>query len=114
MRIQSVDATLWLNRSFSNHDILQSGPSWRNCLAQPLPAYRGSDPYVFVCYSHADKDSVFAEIRWLQDQSFNVWYDTTGIGPGSEWNDEIARAIKGAEHFLYFITPRSVASEHCR
>lgn len=83
-------------------------------MTEPLPAYRGIDPYVFVSYSHADNDAVFTEIRWLQDQGFNIWYDTTGIGPGSEWNDEIARAIKGADSFLYFVTPRSVTSEHCR
>ena len=83
-------------------------------MVKPFPAYKGEEPYVFVSYSHADKDLVFAEIRWLQDQGFNVWYDATGIGPGSEWNDEIAQAIKGSYRFLYFITPRSVESEHCR
>ena len=57
---------------------------------------------------------MFAEIRWLQDQGINVWYDTTGIGPGSEWTDEIATAIQKASTFLYFITESSVASEHCR
>ena len=83
-------------------------------MAEPLPAYRGDEPYVFVSYSHADEKAVYSEIRWLQDQGINVWYDTTGIGPGSEWSEEIARSIKGASHFLYFITPGSVASEHCR
>ena len=83
-------------------------------MAQPYPAYKGEEPYVFISYSHADENPVFAEIRWLQDQGFNVWYDTSGIGPGSEWNDEIAQAIKGSYRFLYFITPSSVESEHCR
>jgi TolB-like protein/Tfp pilus assembly protein PilF len=81
---------------------------------KPFPAYRGSDSYIFVSYSHTDEDDVFAQIRWLQDQGINVWYDATGIGAGSEWNEEIARAIKGANRFLCFITPNSIASEHCR
>ena len=80
----------------------------------PIPAYKGNDPYVFVSYSHADDREVYAEIRWLQDQGINVWYDAAGIGAGAEWNDEIARAIKGTVCFLYFITPASVRSEHCR
>lgn len=80
---------------------------------QPLPAYAGDEPYVFVSYAHADEEAL-AEIRWLQDRGVNVWYDTTGIGPGSEWNDEIARAIQGASCFLFFITPQSVSSEYCR
>ena len=83
-------------------------------MEKPFPAYRGNEPYVFVSYSHADGDAVFPEIRQLQERGVNVWYDTTGIGPGSEWNDEIAIAIKGAAYFIYFITPRSAASEHCR
>ena len=83
-------------------------------MEKPFPAYRGRDPYVFVSYSHADEGAVFPEIRWLQGQGIKVWYDTTGIGPGSEWNDEIAKAIKHADRFLYFITPSSIASEHCR
>ena len=69
---------------------------------------------MFVSYAHADKDLVFGEIRRLQERGVNVWYDTTGIEPGEEWNEEIAGAIKGASRFVYFITQRSVASEHCR
>jgi TolB-like protein len=81
---------------------------------QPLPAYQGEDKYIFVSYSHADEEAVFNEIRWLQDQGINVWYDTSGIEPGLEWTEEIAGAIKGATHFVYFVTPHSAASEHCR
>lgn len=83
-------------------------------MPSPIAAYKGNDPYVFVSYSHADQKEVYAEIRLLQDQGINVWYDTSGIGAGTEWNDEIARAIKNAACFLFFVTPRSVASEHCR
>lgn len=83
-------------------------------MPSPLPAYKGNDPYVFVSYSHADEGKVYAEIRRLQDKGVHVWYDTTGIGAGAEWNEEIARAIRGAACFCYFITPESVRSEHCR
>lgn len=83
-------------------------------MTDPLAAYEGDEPYVFVCYSHDDKQAVYAEIRWLQDHGVHVWYDTRGIHPGSEWSDSLARAIDGANRFVYFITPRSVASEYCR
>ena len=83
-------------------------------MVEPQPAYSGNDPYIFVSYSHADEDIVFREISWLQAQGINVWYDTTGIGPGTEWSDEIAKAIQSASRFVYFITPQSVSSEHCR
>ena len=77
------------------------------------PAYSGDESYVFVSYAHADADAVYAEMRWLHDQGFNVWYDE-GIEVGSVWSDDIARAIERASFFLFFVTPNSVESDHCR
>jgi len=79
----------------------------------PLPPYSGHDRYVFVCYSHEDASRVYEEIRWLQDQGANVWYDE-GISPGEEWSEELGRAIQGADRVLFFVSPRSVTSRHCR
>ena len=70
------------------------------------------DPYVFICHSHSDRE-VFDEIPWLQSLGVNVWYDKD-ITPGSEWTDTLARHIQDCEHFLYYVTPRSVESEYCR
>lgn len=78
----------------------------------PLPAYRGEDPFLFVCYSHDDKDVVYAEIAWLQGQGINVWYDE-GISAGSNWRAAIGTALLDASHFLFFISNRSVSSLHC-
>jgi hypothetical protein len=80
---------------------------------RPQHAYRGDGPYVFVSYSHDDPTDVYSVIRWLQDQGIHVWYDTR-ISVGSEWSEAIASAIKGATHFIYFVSPRSVSSENCR
>ncbi len=60
-------------------------------MVDPLPAYEGNDPYEFVSYSHDDRDDIHGEIRWLQDEGFNVWYDA-GISGGTEWSEAIARA----------------------
>lgn len=80
---------------------------------RPFPAYHGDGAFVFVCYSHRDASRVQPELAWLHDQAVNVWYDE-GIGAGTQWRDEIARAIKNAKVFLYFISPDSAVSEHCR
>jgi len=77
-----------------------------------IQPYEGSDPYVFICYSHADTE-VYDQIRWLQSQGINAWYDQ-GISPGSEWTEALARKIQGCGHFLYFATRNSAESEHCR
>jgi TolB-like protein len=79
----------------------------------PFPAYRGEDPYVFVCYAHEDAGVVYPELQRLQDAGVNVWYDE-GILPGSEWTQQLADAIEGSIQFLYFVSPSSVASRNCR
>ena len=76
-------------------------------------AYRGSDPYVFVCYSHKDAEAVLAEIAWMAAHEVNLWYDE-GITPGVEWSEALADAIQGCSKFLFFVSPASVSSEHCR
>ena len=79
----------------------------------PFSAYQGNEPYMFVCYSHEDRELVYPEIARLHAAGFHVWYDE-GIAPGSEWSETLARQIKRCGTFLYFVTPNSVASEHCR
>jgi TolB-like protein len=82
-------------------------------LERPVEAYRGDEPYIFICYAHDDQAVVYPEITWLHEQGVNVWYDE-GISPGEEWSEELGQAIERAERFLYFVSPTSVASRHCR
>lgn len=79
----------------------------------PFPAYDGDGPYVFVCYAHTDRAAIYPELSRLRDAGINVWYDE-GITPGSEWSEELAHAIDGCTWFLYYVSPASVASDHCR
>lgn len=80
---------------------------------KPAAAYRGNSPYVFVSYSHRDCDLVYEEIRSIQEQGINVWYDE-GIDAGDEWSETLASAIFSCSNFVFFITPNSIQSEHCR
>lgn len=80
---------------------------------KPFSAYRGSEPYVFVCYAHEDAETVYTELRWLHEQGVNLWYDE-GISTGHEWTEKLASAIGECERFLFFVSPRSVESRHCR
>lgn len=82
-------------------------------MEKPFAAYEGDEPYVFVCYAHDDSSLVYPEIKWLQDQDINVWYDE-GISPGAEFPDELGRAILGASLILFYVSPASIASRHCR
>lgn len=82
-------------------------------MEKPFAAYSGDGPYIFVCYAHEDSDAVYPEIAWLHDQGVNVWYDE-GISPGLEWTEALASAIQRSTKILFFVTPHSVTSEHCR
>ncbi len=81
-------------------------------MERPFSAYKGDQPYIFVSYSHSDAELVYPEIAQLREAGFNIWYDE-GISPGSTWRDEVALALTQCKIFLYFITPRSVASSNC-
>ena len=80
---------------------------------KPFPAYQGDEPYVFVCYSHDDSEVVYTEMVWLREHGVNLWYDE-GISPGEEWSEELGQAIDNATVLLFFLTPNSVSSRHCR
>jgi len=79
----------------------------------PFEAYRGSEPYVFVSYSHTDSADVFPDLARLHAEGYRIWYDE-GIDPGNEWPDEVAKALASAEQFLVFISPYAVASRNVR
>ena len=75
--------------------------------------YEGKDPYVFVSYSHRDKEMVFEIINDLMLCACNIWYDT-GIRSGEDWNNEIAQHLYHAECVLFMVTRNSISSEYVR
>jgi len=77
-----------------------------------IPAYKGNEPYVFVCYSHKDSESVYSDIHALNELGINMWYDE-GISGGSSWRSVIAASILGAKQFIFFISETSLKSAHC-
>ncbi|MEP4485991.1 MAG: tetratricopeptide repeat protein [Halioglobus sp.] len=79
---------------------------------KPIPAYKGSASFVFVCYAHSDAEVVYADLGQLNSEGVNIWYDE-GIQAGSSWRAEIAAAITGASRFLFFVSEASLTSAHC-
>ena len=82
-------------------------------LDNPFPAYKGDEPYVFVCYAHKDDKIVYPEIQWLHDQGFNLWYDE-GISAGKVWLGEIAEVLAGASKVVFYISKAALESDHCK
>lgn len=79
----------------------------------PFEAYRGSEPYMFVSYAHKDNQVIYAEIKRLHTAGYRIWYDE-GIPAMTKWAEAIAKAIKGCEIFLVFLSPQAVASENVK
>lgn len=82
-------------------------------ISAPFRAYKGSKPFIFVSYAHLNSAEVFKHISILNSITYRIWYDE-GIDPGSEWPEEIARAIDGCACFMVFLSPEAVASENVR
>ena len=82
-------------------------------LIAPFDAYKGDKPYIFVSYAHRNSKVVFRHITRLRDEGFRIWYDE-GIDPGTDWSDEIAKALTNATSFLVFVSPEMVESHNVK
>ena len=78
----------------------------------PFPAYKGNDPYTFVCYSHEDSEVVYKELAWLNERGINLWYDE-GVTAGDNWRATIGESLLGSSKVLFFISEHSLKSQHC-
>lgn len=75
--------------------------------------YTGSEPHIFISYSHKDRNEVFEVIRAMQEAGYRIWYDE-GIDPASEWDENIAEHISGCSYLIAFISPNYIESQNCR
>lgn len=75
--------------------------------------YRGSDPYVFISYSHKDKREVTRILNTMETNGFRIWFDE-GIDPGTEWDENIAIHIKNCGCFFAFVSNNYLQSDNCK
>ena len=77
-----------------------------------VKAYGGESPFIFVSYSHSDREEVEPVIAYLQRLGYNVWFDE-GLPLGQDWAQTLDARIGECECFLCFISTRSVGSPEC-
>ncbi len=65
------------------------------------PFVPDEDHYIFVSYSHADRERVFPIITRLYEQGWHIWYDQ-GIELNANYYVELAQHTKNCEVFLLF------------
>lgn len=68
--------------------------------------------YIFVSYSHSNKDIVVPIINELR-KTYNVWYDND-IEFGSQWRKELADRISCCSLFVFIVSKESLNSKSCK
>ena len=76
-------------------------------------AYNGSEPYIFISYSHKNKEAVLRAIDVFNSKGYRVWYDS-GIEPASEWPEYIAERLMSSRAVLAFMSKDALESHNCR
>ncbi len=77
------------------------------------PAKERVDYDLFISYSRRDKDFVRQLWEALRQANQKTWVDWNDIPPITDWRQEIYLGIEAANHFVFILSPHSVASEVC-
>lgn len=75
-------------------------------------AYTGTEPYLFVSYSHRDTKLVYPVLDDLYDKKYRIWYDES-CENGLDFRDELRRRISNAEAVILFVSKSSMESPFC-
>ena len=75
-------------------------------------AYTGSEPYLFVSYSHRDQDLVYPILDALYDRKYRIWYDES-CETGNDFRDELRHRIERCDAVLLFVSEASMSSPFC-
>lgn len=78
-----------------------------------MSAYEGNEPYLFISYSHKDKDALDEIARFLDENHVRYWFDS-GLHSGDDWNDVIAEHLRYAEACLLLLSPDSATSKYVK
>lgn len=71
----------------------------------------GNNRYVFISYSHKDRDIVFNYLHRLYEGGANYWYDAE-LNDGDVWNEEVESIIQSenCRGVIFFISENSLVS----
>lgn len=70
-------------------------------------------PYIFVSYSHRDRDEVLRIIKLLYESGWKIWYDE-GLTIGDRYDETLESHVKNCAAVLLFATTNSFGSSYIR
>ena len=79
-------------------------------LASPFLADE-EGPFVFVSYSHKDREEVLPVIKELYEQGWRIWYDE-GLTIGDSYDETLEEHVRNCATFQLFTTPNSLESAY--
>ena len=71
-------------------------------------------PAAFISYSHLDRAFALRLRDALGGSGKDAWLDENEIRGGERWSEELQRAIRMADAFLFLLSPHSAGSRECR
>ena len=75
-------------------------------------AYSGSEPYLFISYSHRDTAKVYPILDALHDRKYRIWYDES-CETGNDFRDELRHRIERCSAVVLFVSKASMSSPFC-
>lgn len=81
-------------------------------IASPFLADEGG-PFVFVSYSHKDREGVLKNITALYESGWRIWYDE-GLTIGDRYDVTLEEHIRNCSAFLLFVTENSLNSDYIK
>ena len=87
-------------------------PTGYKKLASPFLADE-EKPFIFISYSHKDRDEVLGVIKKLYESGWKIWYDE-GLTIGDRYDETLENHVRDCSAFLLFVTKNSLNSMYCR
>ena len=67
-----------------------------------IESYNGTEPFLFVSYSHRDSVEVSRILEYIDKEKFRMWYDDT-MEIGEDFREELRSKIEASCGILLFI-----------
>ncbi len=69
-------------------------------------------PFIFISYSHKDRDTVLPILKKLYESGWKIWYDE-GLTIGDRYDETLEEHVRNCSAFLLFVSENSVNSYYC-
>ena len=78
-------------------------------MSQNNQMYEGTEPYIFISYSHRDASDMLEITRVFGSKNIRFWYDN-GLHSGDDWNLIIAEHLEKASICLLLLSSAAASS----